>query len=303
MYKTHVLNCIFVFFFDGPAHSIICRDDLKVCSTFPTLCLLLIILVSSSYEQGSRQTKLLKRRRKSGKNEGKTLSHLYYTLSPSRNPSRKFESQLAPSMLHSPPSSMLRQQRQLPGDESLQYGHVANPFVAPSAYGNIMNPYPAMPVHVLSQPTEQKHQPLLSGYDGTNGCANPVSKSVNTHVKPLTMTPQEKIEKLRRRQQMQALLAIKKQQQQFSQQVPSNNNFITQRCLQESQTQHFEEADLEVEDISTLPALNPTSPIEQDDSNTVSVAVNNYSVEDMVLYRLQDIISKVCPTYAGLLSL
>ncbi|XP_040994411.1 protein LNK2-like isoform X2 [Juglans microcarpa x Juglans regia] len=239
-------------------------------------------------DKGSRQTKLLKCRRKSGKNEGKTLSHLNGTLSPSRNPSRKFESQFAPSMLHSPPSSMLGQQRQLPGDESLQYGHVANPFVAPSACGNIMNPYPAMPVHALIQP-EQKHQPLLSGYDGTNGCANPVSKSVNTHVKPLTMTPQEKIEKLRRRQQIQAMLAIQKQQQQFSHQVPNTNNSITQRCLHESQTQHFEEADLEVEDISTT--MDPNSPVEQDDSNTVYAAVD-YSV-DRILSKLQDTISKL----------
>ncbi|KAF5469817.1 hypothetical protein F2P56_010376 [Juglans regia] len=239
-------------------------------------------------DKGSRQTKLLKCRRKSGKNEGKTLSHLYGTLSPSRNPSRKFVSQLAPSMLHSAPSSMLGQQRQLPGDESLQYGHIANPFVAPSAYGNIMNPYPAMPVHVLIQP-EQKHQPLVSGYDGTNGCANPVSKSVNTHVKPLTMTPQEKIEKLRRRQQIQAMLAIQKQQQQFSHQVPNTNNSITQRCLHESQTQHFEEADLEVEDKSTT--MDPNSPMEQDDSNTVYAAVD-YSV-DRILSKLQDTISKL----------
>ncbi|KAG6677095.1 hypothetical protein I3842_14G008600 [Carya illinoinensis] len=239
-------------------------------------------------DKGSRQTKSLKCRRKSGKNEGKTLSHLYGTWSPSRNPSRKFESQLAPSMLHSPPSSMLGQQRQLPGPESLQYGHVVNPFVAPSAYGNLMN-HPAIPVHAHIQPMEQNHQPLLSGYDGTPGCANAVSKSVNTHVKPLTMTPQEKIEKLRRRQQIQAMLAIQKQQQQFSHQVPNTNNSITQRCLHESQTQHFEEADLEVEDISTT--MDPNSPVEQDDSNTVSAALDDYSV-DRILYKLQDTISK-----------
>ncbi|KAG2671810.1 hypothetical protein I3760_13G011800 [Carya illinoinensis] len=244
--------------------------------------------------KASRQTKMLKYQRKSlEKNDGTTLPHLHGTWSSSRNPSPQFESQLSPSMHQSPSSSMLSQQRLLPGPESLQYQHVANLYVAPSAYGNLTSPYPAMPVLAHIQSAEHKHQPLLSGCDGSPRGANPQSKSVNTPVKPLTMTPQEKIEKLRRRQQMQALLAIRKQQQQFSPQVPSTNNFITQRFLQESQTQHFEEADLEVEDISTIPALNPTSPIEQDDSNTVSVAVNNYSVEDMVLYRLQDIISKL----------
>jgi hypothetical protein len=101
------------------------------------------------------------------------------------------------------------------------------------------------------------------------------------------MTPQEKIEKLRRRQQIQAMLVIQKQQQQL----------VHQKCSQENQIQHVEGADLEVEDLSTLASFDPNSPIEQDDSNTVSLAVNDYSMEDTVLYRLQDIISKVCFTY------
>ncbi|KAJ6907074.1 protein LNK2-like isoform X2 [Populus alba x Populus x berolinensis] len=52
-------------------------------------------------------------------------------------------------------------------------------------------------------------------------------------------------------------------------------------------------ADLEVEDLSTLASFDPNSPIEQDDSNTFSLAVNDYSMEDTVLCRLQDIISKL----------
>ena len=94
---------------------------------------------------------------------------------------------------------------------------------------------------------------------------------------------------------MQAMLAIQKQQQQFNHQVPSANHSITQKCTQESQTLHFEGADLEVEDISSFPTLDTNSHLEQDDSNTVSLAVD-YSAEDAILYRLQDIISKVSLT-------
>lgn len=253
-----------------------------------------VVNTNEFMDKASKQTKVLKSRRKSEvKSEGKTLRHLYGTWSPSGNPSRQFENKLAPPTLQSPPSSMLNQQRQIPGPESLQYQHVANPFVAPAAYGNLTNPYPAMPVLAHIQSAERKHQPLLSAYEGSPGGANPVSKSVRTHVQPLTMTPQEKIEKLRRRQQMQAMFAIKKQQQQFSHQVPSSSHSITQICPSESQNQHFEEADLEVEDINTLPSLDPNSPIEQDDSNTVPVAVDDYSVEDTILHRLQDITSKL----------
>jgi hypothetical protein len=95
------------------------------------------------------------------------------------------------------------------------------------------------------------------------------------------MTPQEKIEKLRRRQQMQAMLAIQKQQQQL----------VHQKCSQENQIQHVEGAGPEVEDLSTLASFDPNSPIEQDDSNTVSLAVNDYSMEDTVLYMLQELVT------------
>ena len=240
------------------------------------------------------------RKKPEAKSEQKTLPHLYGTWSPSGNSSRQFENQVAPSMLQSPPPSMLNQQRQIPGPESLQYQHIANPFVAPAAYGNVTNTYPTMPVLAHIQSAERKHQPLLSAYEGSPGGANRVSKSVKAPVQPLTMTPQEKIEKLRRRQQMQAMFAIQKQQKQFSNQAPSSSHAITQICPPDSQNQHFEEADLEVEDINTLPPLDPNSPIEQDDSNTVPVAIDDYSVEDTILYRLQDIISKVSLTCMGI---
>ncbi|XP_023879320.1 protein LNK2 isoform X1 [Quercus suber] len=252
-----------------------------------------VVTTNAFTDKATRQKKLLKSRRKPEKSKVKALPHLYGTWSPSGNPSRQFENQLAPSMLQSPPSSMLSHQRQLPGPESLQYQHMTNLFVAPSAYGNLTNPYPAMPVLSHVQSAERKHQPLLPGYEGSAGEANPISNSENAHVKPLIMTPQEKIEKLRRRQQMRAMLAIQKQQQQFNHQVPSVNHSFTQKSTQESQTLPFEGADLEVEDISNFPALDPNSPLEQDDSNTVSVAVDDYSAEETVLFRLQDVISKL----------
>ncbi|KAI9215612.1 hypothetical protein POPTR_T126606v4 [Populus trichocarpa] len=165
--------------------------------------------------------------------------------------------------------------------QQLQYQQISNPFVAPSAYGSTTNPY-SMPGLSHIQSGDFKHQPLASGYEVSSGNANPINKLADCPVKPQRMTPQEKIEKLRR-QQIQAMLAIQKQQQQL----------VHQKCSQENQIQHVEGADLEVEDLSTLASFDPNSPIEQDDSNTVSLAVNDYSMEDTVLYRLQDIISKL----------
>ncbi|KAJ6713280.1 PROTEIN LNK2 [Salix purpurea] len=174
------------------------------------------------------------------------------------------------------------QQKQLQGPEQLQHPQLSNPFVFPSAYRNMKNPY-SMTVLSHIQSGEFKHQPLASGYEVSSGNANPINNLADCPVKPQRMTPQEKIEKLRRRQQIQAMLAIQEQQQQL----------VHQKCSQENQIQHVEGADLEVEDLSTLASFDPNSPIEQDDSNTISLAVNDGPMEDTILYRLQEMISKL----------
>lgn len=235
----------------------------------------------------NKQKRVLKFRKRSGeKTEGKLLQDLDGAWSPPGSQYQQFEKQVS-----------LSQQRKLQGPESLQYQHVPNPYVAPSVYGNLTNQYPSIPVLPRIHSAEDNPEQMLSGYEVSVGNANHLTKSIDGPLKPLTMTPQEKIEKLRRRQQMQAMLAIQKQQQQFSHQASSADQSITQRCPQENQIQHIEGADMEVEEnISTLPSLDPNSPIEQDDSNTISMAIDDYSVEDTIFYQLQDIITKVCVT-------
>lgn len=194
-------------------------------------------------------------------------------------------------MLQSYPSSFIGQQQHLQGPESLQYSQMTGTFAGPPAYGNFSNPYTAMPLLSNISSGELKKQQVLSGYEIPVNSAKPLNKPANLHAKQ-PMTPQEKIVKLRRRQQMRAMLAIQKQQQQFSQQVACTNHSATDKHFQESDIQQIDGTNAELEDISTLPLLDPNSPVEQDDSNTNSVAVD-YSAEDTILYRLQDIISKV----------
>lgn len=219
------------------------------------------------------------------------MQNLYGSWSSSRNP-RQFENQLAHAVIQSSPPTV--EQRQLQGPESFQYQNISNQFVVPSAYGNMMNSYSAVPVLSHVQPDEFKNQSLLSSYEVSPSNVIDASKSAEAPGKPLIMTPQEKIEKLRRRQQLQAMLAIQKQQQQFGHQISCSNHSTTQICSQENQIQQFEEADLEVEDLGTLPPVEPNSPIEQDDSSTISTAVEDNSMEETILIRLQEIISKVC---------
>ncbi|KAK8643239.1 hypothetical protein V6N13_012543 [Hibiscus sabdariffa] len=192
-----------------------------------------------------------------------------------------------------PEEIVVNQQKQLRGSDSLQYQHISNSFVAPSTYGNLLNQCPAPVLPALSniQSGEFYQQPILSCCDVSPGKANHVNRSVEAAATPLSMTPQEKIEKLRRRQQMQALLAIQKQQQQFSNQVPCTSQSFIQKSTQEDQFRHIGGAD--VEDVSTPASFVPGSPQEQDDSNTVSVAIDDYSLEEKVLYQLQEIITKL----------
>ncbi|ONI20756.1 hypothetical protein PRUPE_2G032000 [Prunus persica] len=242
----------------------------------------------------SRHRKIMRGHRKlEEKSEEKSLQDFYGTWPSSRTPSGHSENQLAHFMLQSSPSSELSQKRQLQGPESFPYQHISNQYVAQSMYGNLTNPNHATYVPSHIQPGELKHQHCFSSYEVSPGGARAINKSADTSVKALTMTPQEKIEKLRRRQQLQAMLAIQKQQQQFSHQICSTNHSATQKCPQENKIQHFEKADLEVEGFSTLPSLDPNSSAEQDDSSMVSAAVDDYSTEDTILYRLQDIISKL----------
>ncbi|KAM7476858.1 hypothetical protein LguiB_024101 [Lonicera macranthoides] len=173
------------------------------------------------------------------------------------------------------------QQRQLQGPESLQYKNFSNPH------------YSAMPVPVLPRffSGESTHQKVPSGYEVPHGNSNPLNKSPAFTVKPPTMTPQEKIEKLRRRQQMRAMLAIQKQQQQFNHQNSCTKHSISKKCLHDS-TQMIE-IDENPNTIPSLHPLHPTSPIEQDDSSMVCMAIDYCSVEATILRRLQDTIAKL----------
>ncbi|RXH93893.1 hypothetical protein DVH24_015960 [Malus domestica] len=240
----------------------------------------------------SRQKKLMRYRKKlEEKSEEKSLQDFYGTWPSSRTPCGHFENQLEGFMVESSPSTAPKQKRLLQGPEPSPYQHIPNQCAAQSMYGNLTNPSTHVSSHI--QPGKFKHQNLFSGCEVSSGNANAINKSVDTSAKPLTMSPQEKIEKLRRRQQLQAMLAIQKQQQQFSHQISSTHQSSTQKGPQENQIQYFERADLEVEGLSTLPSLDPNSTVEQDDSSIVSAAIDDHSAEDTILYRLQYIISKL----------
>ncbi|KAL3622608.1 hypothetical protein CASFOL_034019 [Castilleja foliolosa] len=107
-----------------------------------------------------------------------------------------------------------------------------------------------------------------SGYEVPN--ADSSKNSEDASVGPSAMTPKEKIEKLRKRQQMRAMLAIQKQQMQFG-----NQGSVSEHSGMDGGK------------------VEPNSPMEHYDPYSISAAFDNNSVEESVLYRLQDTIANM----------
>ncbi|GMP41206.1 hypothetical protein CsSME_00011386 [Camellia sinensis var. sinensis] len=248
--------------------------------------------ISVAKEKVNNQKNNLKTQRKE-RCEGQQLEGSCSIWSPRENQFQQL-GLIAPSMPQICTSSVLSQQTQIQGRVYSQYQHSPNSFVAPFVCGSnkIQNYTRTSLPQIYSR---EDNQPVLSGYNISPSNVNPSSRSPGTSLKSLTMTPQEKIEKLRRRQQMQALLAIQKQQQHLNHQVSNNDHSVEKKCLHENQIQLIQEGNIKVEEIvCSLPSIDPNSPIEQDDSNTVSMIVDeNYYVEETILHRLEDIIAKL----------
>lgn len=234
--------------------------------------------VAAATDKGYRKKRVLKGPN-SEKSKVRQLHDLCSTWS-SRNPLQQFNMQYAPSMLNQHPA-LVPSQLQRP--EPLKHKHSSGPVLASSVYGNRVNQCRTLSVLPQFHPGEGNYKPVFSGYEVSPGNANSLKKSVNAAVKPPSMTPQEKIEKLRRRQQMRAIIAIQKQQQQFDNKVSIIKN------------SSMEGGNVEVDDnINTFASLDPNSPVEQDNSSTVNnEVIDDCSAEGSILHRLQETIDKL----------
>lgn len=236
----------------------------------------------------------MKSRKKSeDKNEARSLQDLFSNWSSSGNQFLQLDNQYT-QIGQASPSLGLSQKMQLQGPESLQYKHFSTPLLAPPLHANVGNRDPAIPVLPWFHSGEGNRK-VASGSEVSSGNSNPLNTFPEILANPLAMTPQEKIEKLRRRQKMQAMLAIQKQLQQFTHQTSTSEHSISQKYTDADQMQLVEAGNFEVSDCpNTLPFLDPNSPAAQDDSSTISMAIDNCSLEEAILYRLQDIVAKVC---------
>ncbi|XP_073288497.1 protein LNK2-like isoform X2 [Primulina huaijiensis] len=181
--------------------------------------------------------------------------------------------QYAVSMFKACPPLVVRKQKQVQRSEPFQRKNFSGPLLAPPLYGNMVYHYPRTS-HLSS-----KFQPV--GGNRKLACATPVKKSVDAATNPPAMTPEEKIEKLRRRQQLRVIIAIQKQQQQIGNPVSLENSTI-------------KGGNVEVDEyISGFPSLDQNSAIGHDDNNAVTMPLSICPMEESVLQRLQDTISRL----------
>ncbi|XP_043690743.1 protein LNK2-like isoform X2 [Telopea speciosissima] len=251
---------------------------------------------NGSADKGSKQRKLLSQIKAEEKSEEKLSQELCSAWSPTANQFQQFGNQFATSTAQTFPSSVLSPQRQIGGHDSMRYLQTAHSYF-PAGYENQVPYYPFMPPLQHIQPERDKHHQVQVGHEfspRSSKHANASKKSPHVSTNSLIMSPQEKIEKLRRRQQIQAMLAIQKQQQQFSHQATCTDQSITQKCQQAVQSEDKVATNIEVEEnLKMPPSLDPTSPVEQDDSNTVSMVINESSLEETILDHLQEVIGKL----------
>ncbi|KAL8161003.1 hypothetical protein V2J09_012492 [Rumex salicifolius] len=197
-----------------------------------------------------------------------------------------FDSQSFPDSSKSYSSSVLDHEKIHHQSTYLPYQQISNPYFPAYSYGNRSDHCTSMSVF---PGTDDEHHPVLSNVEVCLSERVSIDKSTDTLMKSQNMTPQEKIEKLRRRQQMRALLPIKKQQQQLSHSVPITDYSTAQKSSEDNKVLHFVRTDLEgAENMDTI--CDPSSPLKQDG---VSMEMVDHNVEHTVLYQLQDAISKL----------
>ncbi|KAG2325007.1 hypothetical protein Bca52824_007735 [Brassica carinata] len=238
--------------------------------------------LSSVDDQPYQQNKMMKFSEMLGTCEAGSFQDPYGQRTLSR---RKFVNHLAPSR-----SSMMgvNLQSESQGSGTSHYPHMPNQHMATSGFGNHINPYSSVPVVSAFQRPDVKNQLMHPSYNPATAIS--VNMVTDVSSRPSTMTPQEKLEKLRRRQQMQAMLAIQRQQQQFRHQAPGADQSIAQNCCQENPLQLVDKTNLQ--GLSAVPSFDPISSLELDDSGNFAAAADNPS-EFSVLYRLQDVVSKL----------
>lgn len=195
------------------------------------------------------------------------------------------------------PSPVHASQKQLGEANSLKQVYPQVPYIH-AGYGYPLHYIPIMPSLPNLRPQSDQSQSLFIGYQLPADVSNQpqhINKPFEIPSRPSSMTPQEKIEKLRWRQQMQARLAIEHQQQQFGGQNDSMDHSLVNKQPQKNQSQDAVVSpkegaskilqSLSVESDSLTPRENSTA------ASAITYIDDDGSLEGTVLHQLQNVIA------------
>ncbi|KAJ8498221.1 hypothetical protein OPV22_008773 [Ensete ventricosum] len=245
----------------------------------------------SSDKSNSRKRPLMSDKKAEEKVKTKDFQNISATWSCNTNESQQLQSSTMSTCSKTPTKtfqSIVQRQVTAPADNGQ--------LDSPNLFMFCGDGYAAYPFqHVYTKRNEEKplsigHKPLMYFPKSLNALDSPSDMAS----KQLKMTPQEKIEKLRRRQQMQAMLAIQQQQQQFAQPNTVIDSLVPQVCSSRKQTQ---------ESMTTSSAVNGSankliSPeqiilFDQEESWRVSTINEDHTLEETIYYQLQDALGQL----------
>ncbi|CAL4956474.1 unnamed protein product [Urochloa decumbens] len=171
----------------------------------------------------------------------------------------------------------------------------SNQFMFPG-YGYPTYPFPTIPLVSNIQAGDNQTKLAATSYQTSADSPKHSSSIENSQDIPsrsLGMTPQEKIEKLRRRQQMQALIAIQQQQQQFDQEGSGSDTIVPQAySVRNKKPDSLGNSIVMDENTNKVfsPEMIPTSHDEVHRSSTIS---DDPFIEEKIYYQLQDALGKL----------
>jgi len=150
----------------------------------------------------------------------------------------------------------------------------------------------SIPVHLQIDRNQKRAVP--ASYEvRSDDPKHPKTSNRLPDAKPVTMTPQEKMEKLRRRQQMQAQCAIEQQHQQYGYQIPSADIAVSKSYSQNNQLDGMTSTITTDECAHKFPSLELSMVVEKDESKRTSSLTYDPPAEETIYYQLQDVVGKV----------
>lgn len=178
-------------------------------------------------------------------------------------------------------------------DARLMECHASSNQVVFNPHGYPTYCFPAVQFHPNVQIDRNQKRPVTASYEvRPDDKKHQKVSSRLPDAKPAIMSPQAKMEKLRRLQQMQAQLAIAKQQQQYN--TTGVDVSVPQSSSQNNQTLDVMTSTTTIDDSARkVPSSELNMIAKQDESQRTFTLTYDPPAEETIYYQLQDVIGKV----------